>query len=266
MDDSFWKMFAIFIQIGAIMAVVVYFRDRIFQLLQRSRRGQVIAATPLEVRVAGETTDGPVSSTLHDESSSPALRPGRYSPLFLVLIATVPVLVVGFLTHKYVERYLETARVIAIVLFIGGLIMWLIELLRPAVTTHELEEMTLWQAIGIGCAQILAAVFPGTSRSAATIMAGMVGGLSRAAATEFSFFLAIPAMFAACGYSLFKQMRSNVGVSAHQALLLAVGTLVSFLVAWIVIAAFMNFIRRHSFVPFAIYRIFLAAIVFLVLW
>ena len=263
MDDSFWKMFAIFIQIGAILAVVVYFRDRIVQLLKCSRRGQLVAATPLVVSVGGTASDRP-TATLED---SPACaQAGRYSPLFLVLIATVPVLVIGFLTHKLVEQYLETARVIAIVLFVGGLIMVLIEYLRPAVTTREIEEMTLLQAIGIGCAQVLAAVFPGTSRSAATIMAGMVGGLSRAAAAEFSFFLAIPAMFAACGYSLLKQIRSQTGMSSQKAMLLAVGTIVSFLVAWVVIAGFMNFIRKHSFVPFAIYRILLAAVVFWALW
>lgn len=265
MDDRFWKMFAIFIQIGAILAVVVYFWDRIVQLLKRSGRGQLVAAAPLEVGVGTTASDGPaVVSTVADSPRS--TQAGRYSPLFLVLVATVPVLVIGFLTHKLVEQYLETARVIAIVLFVGGLIMALIESLRPAVTTREIEEMTLLQAIGIGCAQVLAAVFPGTSRSAATIMAGMVGGLSRAAAAEFSFFLAIPAMFAACGYSLLKQLRSHAGMSSQQAMLLAVGTIVSFLVAWVVIAGFMNFIRKHSFVPFAIYRIFLAVIVFWAMW
>ncbi|MCC7349806.1 MAG: undecaprenyl-diphosphate phosphatase [Phycisphaerales bacterium] len=264
MDDSFWKMFAIFIQIGAILAVVVYFRERIFQLLKRSRRGQLVAATPLEVSVGGSATDGPAVSTLAESPS--ASQAGRYSPLFLVLIATAPVLVIGFLTHKWVEQYLETARVIAIVLFVGGLIMALIEYLRPAATTREIEGMTLFQAIGIGCAQVLAAVFPGTSRSAATIMAGMVAGLDRATAAEFSFFLAIPAMFAACGYSLLKQIRSHAGMTSQQAMLLAVGTLVSFLVAWVVIAGFMNFIRKHSFVPFAVYRILLAAVVFWALW
>ncbi|MCC6423950.1 MAG: undecaprenyl-diphosphate phosphatase [Phycisphaerales bacterium] len=264
MDDSFWKMFAIFIQIGAILAVVVYFRDRIFQLLKRSGRGRLVAATPLEISASGTSADGSSTATL--PVSSPSTQAGRYSPLVLVLIATVPGLVIGFLTHKLVEQYLETARVIAIVLFVGGLIMALIEYLRPAVTTREIEQMTLWQAIGIGCAQVLAAVFPGTSRSAATIMAGMVAGLSRAAAAEFSFFLAIPAMFAACGYSLLKQIRSHAGMTMQQSLLLAVGTIVSFLVAWIVIAGFMNFIRKHSFVPFAVYRIVLAAVVFWALW
>lgn len=263
-DDGFWKMFAIFIQIGAITAVVVYFWGRIVQLLHRSRRGQVVAATPLEVHVGGESSAGPAVVPMQEPAQ--LQQAGRYSPLFLVLVATVPVLVVGFLTHKYVERYLETARVIAFVLLIGGLIMWLIEYLRPSVSTRRIEEMTLMQAVGIGCAQILAAVFPGTSRSAATIMGGMVAGLSRDAAAEFSFFLAIPAMFAACAYSLYKQVRSHAGVSMEQAMLLAVGTIVSFLVAWVVIAAFMNFVRRHSFVPFAIYRILLAAVVFWAMW
>jgi undecaprenyl-diphosphatase len=107
---------------------------------------------------------------------------------------------------------------------------------------------------------VLAALFPGTSRSAATIMAGLVAGLSRPAAAEFSFFLAIPAMGAACAYKLLKFLRHETP-PAHQVLLLVIGTLVSFLVAWAVIAVFMGYIRRHSFLPFAAYRIVLGVIV-----
>ncbi|HEY8668371.1 MAG TPA: undecaprenyl-diphosphate phosphatase, partial [Tepidisphaeraceae bacterium] len=97
---------------------------------------------------------------------------------------------------------------------------------------------------------------------AATIMGGLVAGLSRQAATEFSFFLAIPAMFAACGYDLLKHRKDLMG-HADRLLLLVIGTLVSFLVAWVVIAAFMAYIRRHNFIPFAVYRIILAAVVIL---
>jgi undecaprenyl-diphosphatase len=138
--------------------------------------------------------------------------------------------------------------------------MILIEFVRPVPSTPSIEEMTWRQALGIGLAQIVAALFPGTSRSAATIMGGELAGLTRAAAAEFSFFLAIPAMSAACAFTLLKHRTT---LDARHVLLLAIGTLVSFLVAWVVIAAFMNFIRRHSFVPFAIYRIGLAIVVLL---
>ena len=114
----------------------------------------------------------------------------------------------------------------------------------------------LLQAIVIGLAQILAAAFPGTSRSMATIAGGQVMGLSRPAALEFSFFLSIPVMCAATGYKLLKfVLDSPSPMTGHQWSVLAVGFLVSFLVAWAVIAWFMHWVRRRGFLPFAIYRI-----------
>lgn len=243
-DEAFWKMFTIFIQIGAILAVVVYFRDRIMGLL-RGVRGGTGRLTPLEA--SGQTAS---------RSSS------GFSVILLTLLATVPALVVGKLAHHWVENYMEAPQrvgfVVAMALGIGGILMAIIELIRPAVRTHTLEEISFTQGMIIGCTQVLAILFPGTSRSAATIMPGLLLGLSREAAAEFSFFLAIPAMFAACGYSLLKN-RSHL--TGDQLMLLAVGTLVSFLVAWIVIAGFMAFIRKQSFMPFAIYRIALSAFV-----
>jgi undecaprenyl-diphosphatase len=151
---------------------------------------------------------------------------------------------------------MENDRNVGWALLIGGIIMILIEVIPTNVTTRRIERVTWKQALGIGVAQIFAAVFPGTSRSAATIMGGMLAGLSRPAAAEFSFFLAIPAMFAACGYSLLKWVKNeNAHPSWQQGLLLTIGTLVSFLVAYAVIAGFMTYIRRHSFIPFALYRI-----------
>jgi undecaprenyl-diphosphatase len=244
LDEGFWKMFTIFIQIGAIFAVVVYFRERILALL-RGVRGKTGRLTPLEASGHAATA-----------SSS------GISPILLTLLATIPALVVGKLAHHWVETYMEDPKrvgfVVAMALGIGGIIIALIELVRPAVRTHTLEQISFTQGMIIGCTQVLAILFPGTSRSAATIMPGLVLGLSREAATEFSFFLAIPAMFAACGYSLLKH-RSHL--TGEQWMLLAVGTLVSFLVAWVVIAGFMSFIRKRSFMPFAVYRIALSAFV-----
>src|SRR5689334_18043125 len=155
--------------------------------------------------------------------------------------------------------------VIGAALLIGGLAMIVIEWLPLNVTTRRIERVTWKQALGIGMAQVLAAIFPGTSRSAATIMAGLVAGLSRPAAAEFSFFLAIPAMGAACAYKLLKFLKQSAP-SAAQMLLLTIGTLVSFLVAWVVIAAFMAYIRRHNFIPFAVYRIALGLVVLWVIY
>ncbi|HRK29461.1 MAG TPA: undecaprenyl-diphosphate phosphatase [Tepidisphaeraceae bacterium] len=244
LTSTFWVRFVVFIQIGAIAAVVVYFRDRLRNLLA----GRRIA----------ETGDSPMFAP---DAGVQLPDPIRWHPILLILIATVPVLIAGFLLHNVVEQYLETPKVIATALIIGGVLMIAIELLRPKPRTQTVEDITLGQAIFVGCVQILAAVFPGTSRSAATIMGGLVAGLSRPAAAEFSFFLAIPAMCAACGYALLKMLRSGGGLTMQQVLLLVVGTLVSFLVAFVVIAVFMRLIRKYSFIPFAIYRIILGCVV-----
>ena len=228
LDEPFWKMFTVFIQIGAILAVIVYFRHKIVQLLSGSVSGNTISQ-----RV-----------------------------VMMVIVATIPVLVVGYLFHKEVEKYMEKPVPIALALLIGGVIMMAVEWARPGARTPRIEHLTWGQAIGIGLAQILAVLFPGTSRSGATIIAGMIGGLSRPAAAEFSFLLAIPAMTAAAGYSLLK---GAGGMSGQQIMLLLVGTLVSFLVAWAVIAVFMGYIRRRTFTPFGIYRIILGIVVLIVM-
>jgi undecaprenyl-diphosphatase len=273
LDDpnSMWKTFAIFIQIGAILAVVVYFWRRILDLLMGKAEG---SRTPLEIsQAAKSTSDKPVAAALSmgqtldyqtaldEDLITPAQR---LNAILMIVVATVPVLVVGLLTHKWVEAHLETPRVIGLALLIGGILMIVAELVPTNVTTRRIERVTWKQALGIGLAQILAAVFPGTSRSAATIVAGMVGGLSRPAAAEFSFFLAIPAMFAACGFSLLKWIK-NAHPHAREILLMIIGTLVAFLVAYAVIAVFMAYIRRHSFIPFALYRIVIAILVLLLM-
>ena len=251
--DPFWYAFTIFIQIGAIFAVIVYFREKILAMLMPGRR--VVAATPLEISAAA----GIKSTVAEVAPAGNDIRPG---PVPAIVIATIPVLVIGYLSQKVVAAHLENPAVIAATLGIGGLIMILIERLTAGSDTDRIEDITLRQAIIIGCAQVLAAVFPGTSRSAATIMGGLCVGLSRKAAAEFSFFLAIPAMFAACGYSLLKLITKHRAVlSFENVLLLTAGTLVSYLVAWVVIAAFMNYIRRYTFIPFGIYRIILSGFV-----
>jgi len=128
-----------------------------------------------------------------------------------------------------------------------------------------MEEMTLPQAVWIGAAQILSAVFPGTSRSMSTIAAGQVAGLSRPAALEFSFFLSMPTMMVATGYDFLKTIMPHHGeqniasltMNGHEWIVLAIGFVVSFFVALAVVAWFMNWVRERGFVPFALYRIVL---------
>jgi undecaprenyl-diphosphatase len=150
-------------------------------------------------------------------------------------------------------------------------VMWAIDAIFDRPRTQDVGQMNVIQAIWVGLIQTLAAVFPGTSRSMATIAAGQTAGLSRAAALEFSFFVSIPTMFAATSYDLLKALRpgpDEVGLSpdtmtTHRWLVLATGFVVSFFVAWAVVAWFMGWVRKRGFVPFAVYRILLGLAVLL---
>jgi undecaprenyl-diphosphatase len=164
-------------------------------------------------------------------------------------------------------------------LIIGGIVMWIVDAIYGArkggtfeeAAAAEVERMSLPQAIWIGLCQILSAVFPGTSRSMSTIAAGQIAGLSRTAALEFSFLLSIPTMVAATGYDLLKTLRPShaagadavapLHIDAHGWTLLAIGFVVSFIVAYVVVAWFMQWVRNRGFTPFAIYRIVVGAAV-----
>ncbi len=226
-DDEFWKMFAIVIQLGAILAVIVYFARRLWDF------------------------------TVSFLKPAPDLKTRLTHPFSLVLISFVVTAIPCFLMDKLIGENLESLTVMGSALLIGGIAMWVIDVqFGKRYKTDRMEKMSLLQAIAIGAAQILAAAFPGTSRSMSTIAAGQVMGLSRPAALEFSFFLSIPVMFAATGYKFLKFILSQPqGISAHQFGVLATGFIVSFFVAWAVIAWLMEWVKKHGFVPFAIYRI-----------
>ena len=159
-------------------------------------------------------------------------------------------------------------------LLIGGIVMWVVDASKATwekagpgtagspIRTWRMEDMSLGQSIWIGLCQILSAVFPGTSRSMATIAGGQVAGMSRAAALEFSFFLSMPTMVVATGYTLLKSLRGKgenpIGVStltSHEWVVLAIGFVVSFVVAYASVAWFMAWVRKRGFAPFAVYRI-----------
>jgi undecaprenyl-diphosphatase len=132
-----------------------------------------------------------------------------------------------------------------------------------------MESISLAQAVWIGACQILSAVFPGTSRSMSTIAGGQIAGMSRASALEFSFFLSIPTMVVATCYDLLKSLRGGKGVNpigvaqidTHGWIVLAIGFVVSFIVAYAAVAWFMGYVRRRGFAPFAVYRIIVGALV-----
>jgi len=235
LHDGFWKMYTIVIQLGAILALPVYFWGRIVRFVRTFPRGE----------------RGNRTIFTH--------------PLSLTLIAFVVTALPAFALAKVIGKNLESLWVMAMALLIGGIIMWIVDAVFTRPRTMHMEEMTLPQAVWIGAAQILSAVFPGTSRSMSTIAAGQIAGMSRPAALEFSFFLSMPTMAAAVGYDFLKSVIPHhheaeiapLTITAHQWVVIAIGFVVSFFVALAVVAWFMNWVRARGFVPFAVYRIVL---------
>jgi undecaprenyl-diphosphatase len=236
LQDSFWKMYTIVIQLGAILALPVYFWRRILTF---------VATFP-----GGERGD----------------RNFLTHPLGLTLIAFVVTALPAWLLKKQIGQNLESLSVMAWALLLGGVVMWIVDAVCTRPRTDQMDEMNLPQAIWIGAVQILSAVFPGTSRSMATIAAGQTAGLSRSAALEFSFFLSMPTMVVATGYDLLKTLGPHhdaateaglapLTMNAHNWVLVAIGFAVSFFVALGVVAWFMRWVRARGFAPFAIYRI-----------
>jgi undecaprenyl-diphosphatase len=250
LGDGYWKMYTIVIQLGAILCLPVYFRQRIAKLL---------STFP-----AGERSD----------------RTAITHPLGLTMVAFVVTAIPAFLLTKVIGKHLEDLRIIGIALLVGGIVMWIIDAMNARweaagpnasgsrIHTWTMEAMSLGQAVWIGACQILSAVFPGTSRSMSTIGAGQLAGMSRPSALEFSFFLSIPTMVVATCYDLLKSLRGKganpIGVSridSHGWVVLAIGFVISFLVAYLSVAWFMAWVRKRGFVPFALYRIVIGALV-----
>ena len=243
-ESEYWKMFAIVIQLGAILSVVVYFRARLL----------------------GFVRDFFAPNSIENSADGSGQKPSRWRhPLVLVLIAFVVTAIPCYLIDKKIGENLESLKVMGWALLIGGIVMWIVDsIYGDRGATDSIEKINLRQAIVIGLMQIFAAAFPGTSRSMSTIAGGQIMGLSRGTALEFSFFLSIPVMFAATGFKLLKFMlEAPIAMSGKDWGVLAVGFSVSFVVALAVIAWFMAWVRQRGFVPFAIYRI-LAGIVLLV--
>lgn len=245
LDSGYWKMFSIVIQLGAILTLPIYFRQRIFKFFSTYPSGD----------------NGRSNWLTH--------------PVGLVGAAFVVTAIPAYLLHKVIGKNLESLFVMGTALIVGGIVMWIIDalyshnFLYPGRRTVAVEKMTLPQAVWIGACQILSAVFPGTSRSMSTIAAGQLAGMTRAAALEFSFFLSIPTMVVATLYDLLRSMHPGHGEAAigvapattEQWIVLAIGFVVSFLVAYRVVSWFMNWVRTRGFVPFAIYRLVVGAAV-----
>ena len=220
--------FAIFIQLGAILAVIWLYWRKILDLLlgwPRDAKARWLIAN--------------------------------------IVIATIPAIVVGLPTADWIEAHFFKPFPVAIALIVGGLLILLIERLRHHASVDSIDDIPWPRALGVGVIQILSIVFPGTSRSGATIMGGMSLGLSRRAATEFSFFLAIPAMV---GASAVKLLHVRHDLSSADVPFFAVGFIVAFLAALPVVRWLVRYVSNHSFVPFAWYRIAFGILIVALYW
>jgi undecaprenyl-diphosphatase len=223
------KVFDIVIQAGAIFAVVLVYRQRVSEAL----RG-FVSGDPLQRRF-----------------------------IVNVLIGFLPAAVLGVLFNSAIKAHLFTPLVVASTFILGAfVILWAERRPASVVRIRSVDELTPLDALKVGLAQSVALI-PGTSRSGATIIGGMLFGLSRQAATEFSFFLAIPTLIGASVYSLWKARHE---LSAADLPVLVIGTVVSFVVALVVVRWLLRYIATHTFVPFAWYRIVFGLIVLATAW
>lgn len=220
--EPFTTMFDIVIQLGAILAVVVYFWKRLWPF------GKGQSQTQLAIAIWSK-----------------------------MVVGVIPAIVLGASLGSIIEEKLFNPWVVGIALLIGGVILIYVEKKQSNHRFTSIHEIPIKTAFYIGVIQCLSMI-PGTSRSAATIIGAMLLGASRTAAVEFSFFLAIPTMAAATGYSLLKHAST---MTAAEFVILAAGFVIAFLTALIVIKFFVNYIQRHDLKPFGYYRIVLGSLV-----
>jgi len=218
--------FEIVIQLGAILSVIVYFRQLLWDLLRELPRN------PISQRLA-----------------------------LALVVAFFPAAVIGLAVHKWIEAYLFGPITVAWALIAGGVVILLVERRLGQRPTEGLNHVDLRQAWWVGVAQCVS-MFPGVSRSGATIIGGLLTGMDRTTATEFSFLLAVPTMLAATGYKIVK---SHDVLLQGDPLFLPLGLAVAFITGLAVVAGFLAFVRSHTFRPFAYYRIVLGVFILIIM-
>lgn len=230
-SDAFWEMFEVVIQLGAILAVIVLF----FRKLNPFAR-----------------------------SKSAEERKGTWILWLKVILAIIPSGLVGILLDDWMDEHLYNYVVVAIALIVYGVVFLFLEKWKPAGRERvgDVGQISYLTAFLIGCFQVLALV-PGTSRSGSTILGAMLLGLSRTAAAEFSFFMAIPTMAGASLVKVVKFAMEGVTISGLEWGVLAVGCISAFLVSVAAIRFLMDFVKKHSFAAFGVYRIALGVLVLL---
>ncbi|MCM1537427.1 MAG: undecaprenyl-diphosphate phosphatase [bacterium] len=230
-SDEFYSMFEVVIQLGAIMAVVLLFWRKIWPFQWKDR-------------------------------TKPVIKKDIFTMWFQIVAACIPAAVVGLLFDDVLEKYLYNYVVVALSLIVFGVAFIVVENrnrgVRPVIT--RLDQMTYRTALIIGMFQLIAAIFPGTSRSGATIVGALLIGVSRTVAAEFTFFLAIPVMF---GASLLKLVKHGFSFTGQELGILAAGMIVAFVVSLFVLKFLMDYIKKHDFKVFGWYRIALGVLVLL---
>jgi len=230
-SEDFKEMFLVVIQLGAILAVPTLFFDKL---------------NPFSRKKSKEEKKGTIDLWLK------------------VIVGALPAAAAGLILDDFLDEHLYNSIVISIALIVYGIAFILIERMKRVKANefrvNDVSELTYKDALTIGAFQILSLI-PGTSRSGSTIIGGMLGGVSRVASAEFSFFMAIPIMLGASGLKILKFIMDGAAVSIGEIGLLIIGIAVSYLVSLVVIKFLMDFVKRHSFSAFGIYRIILGAIV-----
>ncbi len=231
-SEEFWSMFVVVIQLGAIIAVILYYWKTIW----------------------------PVGVLRHRRRSYIGWRKEVLSLWGKIIAACIPAGIVGVLADDWLDEHLYNWQVVSAMLILVGIAFLVVETLgrdREPRTT-DVFDISLKEAVLIGLFQLIAAIFPGTSRSGATIIGGLIIGVSRAAAADFTFILAIPVM---AGSSLLKLLKYDGSFTGTELMVLATGMIAALVVSLLVIRLLLGFIKNHDFKPFGIYRIVLGILV-----
>lgn len=249
-DKGFENAFNVIIQLGAILSVVFLYWNKL---------------NPFSYKKVSKKLGTPVKNLPFKERAALAFKnpDKRIIRLWVkIIVGVIPAAILGFLFDDFIDAHLFSTKVVAVTLILYGIVIILIETKYNRETKfNSIEEAGLLTCLFVGVFQCLAMI-PGTSRSAATIIGAVLLGFSRSAAAEFSFFLAIPTML---GATLLKLFKIGTALSFGQFILIFIGGLVSFIVALIVIKSFMNYIKKHNFVYFGYYRIFLGAVLIILM-
>ena len=232
-SEEFWNLFLVVIQLGAILAVVILYWKTIwpFKRVKAKQGGSKIK-----------------------------FRKQTFILWLKALVACIPAGVVGVLADDWLDEHLYTPQIVAIMLIVVGVAFIIIEIFNAnrVPRVEKLRDLTFKDAFVIGLFQLIAAVLPGTSRSGATILGGLMIGISRTVAAKFTFILAIPVM---AGASLLKIVKYGFNFTGFELAILGTGMVVAFVVSIVIIAFLMNYIRKHDFKVFGVYRIILGILV-----